>query len=235
MTLLTMIGSVSRRIGQPPPTVVIASTEETVLRLLEIAEDEGRELARYGDWKVLRREHTFATTATESQTNTHTPADLGAFIDGTIWNRTRKMPVYGPVSAAEWQAWQAQGNFPVTDTFYLRGTTWVQNPVPPAGQTIAYEYRSSYWCKSSGGTLQETWAADSDLGVLPERLMELGIIWRYKQARGMDWATDYDKYMFQVQQALAADQPRAVIDMSGGDRLTQGTPGLVVPEMNWTL
>ncbi|MGE0629986.1 MAG: hypothetical protein AB7O43_19475 [Hyphomicrobiaceae bacterium] len=234
MTLLTMISSVCRRVGQPPPVAVIAATEETVLRLLEIAEDEGRELARFGDWKVLRRTHTFLTTATESQTNTHTPADVGAYLDGTFWNRTRKMPLHGPVSAEEWHSIKAQSSAPVLDTFYLEGTTWLQQPVPPAGSTIAYGYRSSYWCKSSGGTLQETWAADTDLGVLSERLMELGIIWRYRQSRGMDWVTDYDRYMFQVQQALAADSPHDLISMSG-DRVSRGTPGLVVPEMSWDL
>ena len=232
MSLLTIIQSVCRRVGHPPPTSVFGNTDETTQRLLEIAEDEGRELARYGDWKVLRLTHTFTTTATESQTNSHTPADLGSYLDGTFWNRTRQMRLNGPVSAEEWHRLKAMSSAPSIDTFYLEGTTWLMQPVPTAGQTIAYGYRSSYWCKASGGTLQETWAADTDLGVLPERLMELGIIWRYKQARGLDWQTDYDKYSFQVQQALAADSPHGVIDMSGtsSERI-----GIVGPEFNWTL
>jgi len=234
LSLLTIIQSVCRRVGHPPPTSVIGNADETTQRLLEISEDEGRELARYGNWKVLRREHTFITTATESQTNTHTPPDMAAFIDRTIWNRTTKRRLIGPLSSEEYQNYKANVSFPMLDTFYLRGTTWLMNPVPTAGNTIAYEYRSSYWCKkASDSTLQETWLADTDLGVLPERLMELGIIWRYKQARGLDWATDYDKYGFQVQQALAADQPRGVVDMSG-DGPNYPT-GIYVPDYNWTL
>ena len=62
--------------------------------------------------------------------------------------------------------------------------------------------------------------------------MELGIIWRYRQSRNMDWQTDYDKYMFQVQQALAADSPQGIINLSSepGERM-----GISVPELNWTL
>lgn len=232
LSLLTLIQHVSTRIGQPRPTAVAASTEETVQRLLELAQDEGRELARFGDWKVLRKTHTFATTATESQTNAHTPADLGAYLDGTFWNRTRQMRLTGPLSAEEWHRIKAMTSALATDTFYLEGTTWLMQPVPPAGQTIAYGYRSSYWCKSTGGTAQEAWAADTDTGILPERLMELGIIWRYRQSRNMDWQTDYDKYMFQVQQALAADSPQGIINLSSepGERM-----GISVPELNWTL
>ena len=37
-----------------------------------------------------------------------------------------------------------------------------------------------------------------------------------------------------VQQALAADSPHDLISMSG-DRVSRGTPGLVVPEMSWDL
>ncbi len=233
MSLLTMIASVCQRIGQPTPTAVMAATDETVLRLREIAEDEGRELARFGDWKVLRKTHTFTTTATESQTNSHTPADLGSYIDGTFWNRTRKMRLNGPVTADEWHHLKALSSVPSDDTFYLEGTTWLMQPVPPAGQTIAYGYRSNQWCKSSGGTAQETWAADSDVGILPERLMELGIIWRYRQSRNMDWQTDYDKYMFQVQQALSADSPHNVVDMSGQSRGT--LRGFTLPAYDWTL
>jgi hypothetical protein len=65
--------------------------------------------------------------------------------------------------------------------------------------------------------------------------MELGIIWRYKQARGLDWQTDYDKYMYQVQQGLAQDQPRNTINMTGESMIPSGVPGLIVPEGNWNL
>lgn len=231
MSLLTMVQAAARRIGIPTPTAVASASDATVLQLLEYAQEEGRQLARYGDWQILRKEKTFTTAATETQSGT-LPTDFGGFIDGTIWNRTAHRKLYGPVSPQEWQQWKAQNAFPITDTFCIRGGSWLMNPTPTASQTVAYEYRSSYWCQTSGSVAQEAWAADSDTGLLSERLMGLGLIWRYKQGRGLDWQTDYDKYIFEVNQALGTDQPRRVIDLTD-----TGTYkfGIAAPNMSWNL
>ena len=234
MSLLTMIGSVARRVGIAPPTVVAAATDATVLQLLEFAQEEGRQLAHFGDWRVLRKEKTFTTVAAETQTDTPIPADLGAFIDGTLWNRSRREPMRGPATPQDWQAWKSNSTFPIEGVIYLRGTSLLIQPTPNAGETISYEYRSSYWCQSSGGTAQEAWAADTDTGILSERLMGLGIIWRFKQSRGMEWQPDFAKYEFEVQQALAADQPRVIVDMAYGGRRDK-FPGARPPEGYWQL
>ena len=232
MTLLSMVQAASRRIGQAPPTVVIAATDETTLRLLEIAQDEGRELARFSDWRALRTEKTFTTVATETQSGSPIPTDLDAFIEDTFWNRSARRRLIGPVSPQKWQQWKAQSTFPVTDAFTLRGALWLMQPVPAAGQTIAYEYRSKNWCQSSGGTGQSAWAVDTDTGILDERLMTLGIVWRYKQARGLDWQTDYDKYMFQLQTALDKDKPRKTISFTGDGGECYGVN---VPDGSWSI
>lgn len=234
MSLLSMMSTVARRVGIPTPTVVAAATDATVLQLLEYAQEEGRQLARYGDWRVLRKEKTFTTVAAETQTDTPIPTDLGGFISGTFWNRSRREMLWGPATAQEWQSWKAQNSFPIYGTFYLRGTSLLMNPTPNAGETCAYEYRSSYWCQSSGGTAQEYWQADTDTGILSERLMGLGVIWRFKQGRGMEWQPDFAKYEFEVNQALAADQPRRIQNMSSGSHMNK-TPGVTAPEGYWSL
>jgi hypothetical protein len=234
MSLITLVKSACRRIGVPPPNVVATATDATVMQLLELANEEGTELARYGDWKALRKEKTFTTVAQEEQTNGTLPTDWAGFIDDTLWNRARRWKLYGPVSSEEWQRWKATSTFPVTNTFYLRGTSWLMQPVTPAGDTIAYEYRSANWCQSSGGTAQSAWASDTDTGLLSERLMALGLIWRYRFSRRMEWEPDYDKYIFQVEQELAKDQPRKIIDLKQGGPPTR-VPGAVVPDGSWNL
>lgn len=234
MTLLSMVRSVASRVGIPRPNVVATATDATVLQLLEFAQQEGQELARYGDWRVLRKEKTFTTVAAETQTDTPLPTDLAGFVDGTLWNRSTRRMLIGPIEPGLWQQYKAQTTFPVLDGFTLRGTSWLMQPTPTAGQTVAYEYRSANWCQSSGGTAQSSWAADTDTGVLDERLMGLGLLWRYKQGRGLEWQTDYDKYIFEVTSALTKDQPRKIIDMAMTGPPTR-IPGVVIPEGSWNL
>lgn len=232
MTILSLVQSVCRRVGIPTPSVVVSATDDTVLRLLELAQEEGRELARFGDWRVLRKEKTFTTVAAETQTDTPIPADLGAWIDGTFWNRSANRRLVGPLTPEQWQTIKATSGPAATDSFYLRGTALLMQPVPAAGQICAYEYRSSYWCQSAGSVAQEAWAADTDTGILPERLMGMGLIWRFKQSRGLDWETDFSKYQFEINQALAADSPRSVIDMRGERTIQRGVG---VQEGSWAL
>ena len=234
MALLDMVQSAARRVGIPVPNVVATATDATVLLLLELAQEEGRQLARFGDWRVLRKEKTFTTVAAETQTDTPIPTDFAGFIDETFWNRSRREMLWGPATAQEWQSWKAQNSFPIYGTYYLRGTSLLMNPTPTAGETCAYEYRSSYWCQSSGGTAQEYWQADTDTGILSEYLMALGLVWRFKQSRGMEWQPDFAKYEFEVNQALAKDQPRRIHSMSNGSN-TNKKPGVTAPEGYWSL
>jgi hypothetical protein len=59
-----------------------------------------------------------------------------------------------------------------------------------------------------------------------------GIIWRYKQDRGLEWQSFYDKYIYNVDQALAKDKPHRIVDMKNGGPPVR-TPGLVIPEGAW--
>lgn len=234
MSLLTLIQNASTRIGQPSPSVVVSATDPTTMQLLALANEEGTELMKWGDWRALRKEKTFTSLAQETQT-AMVPTDLGAWIDETFWNRSAHRPIYGPISSQQWQAWKAFDAFPVMDVFYFRGANILMQPVPPAGETFAFEYTSNLWCQSSGGTGQSAWAADSDTGVLSERLMTLGIIWRYKQARGLNYDKDEETYRLQVSQELAQDSPRSTHSFAGGNDWWDRRPGIIVPEGNWDL
>lgn len=234
MSLLTLVQKAAGRIGIVRPNVVASATDATTRLLLELAQQEGEELARYGDWRALRKEKTFTTVAAETQTDTPIATDWAGFIDQTLWNRSARRRLYGPVDPAEWQAYKAQSTFPVTDTFTLRGALWLMQPTPAAGQMIAYEYRSANWCQSNGAVAQSAWVADTDTGILSERLMGLGLIWRYRQNRRLDWMPDHENYLNEVDADLARDRPRKILDLKNGGP-PQRVPGLVVPEGYWNV
>lgn len=234
MSLLTICQQAAPLIGVQKPLIVAAATDPTVMLLFALAQQEGEELARYGDWRVLRKEKTFTTVFAETQTDTPLPADLDAIIDQTVWNRSARRPLYGPVDAAQWQQWKAGSTFPVTDSFTLRGASWLMGPVPAAGQTISYEYRSAYWCQSSGGTAKAAWTADTDTALISERLMRLGIVWRFKKRRGLEWQSDHESYLNEVDGDLAADRPRKVIDLKNGGPPVR-YPGITVPDGTWAV
>ena len=64
MSLLTLVQSVTDRIGLARPTAVVGSNDTQIRGLLSLANQEGKDLATRFDWSVLMKEKTFTATAT---------------------------------------------------------------------------------------------------------------------------------------------------------------------------
>lgn len=215
MTLLSIIQDTCDEIGIARPTQVVASTDQQVRQLFALVKREGKELAKV-DWEVLKEEYSFVTVGQEVQTNAPVPDDLDRFIDNTFFNRTTAREIVGPITARAWQLAQAR---PVETRIYLafrkRGGQFMITPVPAAGETIAYEYVSKNWAQSSAGQPKPTFTSDDDTTFLDEELMKLGLIWRWKAAKGLPYAEDMATYERAVQQAAGEDGGATAISITG--------------------
>jgi hypothetical protein len=235
MTLLTTINRCQDWLSLPRSAVVATSTDDNVRTLLSLAQEEGKELARRCEWQAITKEKTFTSIAAVSQTGA-IPTDFDRIVNESMFNRTRKRRVVGPLTSQEWQAQLGVVASVLTDAFRIRGDAILLTPTPPAGDTYAYEYVSLNWCQTSGGTGQTAWAADTDTGILSEDLMGLGIRWRFKKSRGLDYAEDFRTYQMEVNQAIARDGGKRTIDMSGdADRLFDTARYPATPDGNWSL
>lgn len=234
-SLLVIAQDAADQIGLARPSTVIGNTADEVAQIIRFANQEGIELAGRGPWQVLTKEQTFTTVAAEIQTSA-IPSNFGRFIHETFWNRTRKRPLYGPVSAQEWQNLQAWSSNPMRDTFRQRGGDILITPTPTAGDTIAYEYVSKNWLTNDAGdTARSKWAADNDIPILDAELIKLGIVWRYRQSRGLPYEDDLAFYNAQVEDALREDGPRRTLSMASPSPYGGRRPGIVVPEGSWSL
>lgn len=234
MTLLTMVNEAQGLLSSPRSNVVVASTDLNVRLLTSIANQEGRELARRYAWESLITEKTFTSVAAAIQTNA-VSSDYDHIVNHTMFNRSQNRRVTGPLSAQEWQAQQALSASLLTDAFRIQGGDILITPTPDAGDTYAYEYLSKNFCQSSGGAGQSAWTADSDTGVLDETLMVLGLIWRFRKARGRDYAEEFNTYEKEVDQAIMRDGGRRALNYAVDDSLQNHTRPPLVIEGSWNL
>lgn len=240
MTLLTMTQAAARLIGINAPSTVIGNTDPQVAELLACANEEGEDLQRRGTWQALVAVQTFTAVTTTASGGGYAiqtgamPTAFDRFMQETLWNRTRKRPAYGPVTAQEWENLIAWTSSPVVDTWRYFGNQIAITPVPASGDLFAFEYVSKYWCQGSGGSGQDEWLADSDSGVLDENIMKLGIVWRFKQKKGLPFMADYDKWDARCKQSLTQDMPQRTINF--GDAYSTGRrPGIAVPDGSWNI
>jgi hypothetical protein len=209
MSLLQMVKDACDELSLPRPNVVANSTDPQVRQLFRLANVEGRNLAKRHNWQVLTSEHTFTTTATAVQlTASALPTDFNWIIPETMWNRSSRRRVYGPIDNQEWQGIKGSSVNSVDPAFRIKGNTILLTPNPTTGHSIYYEYVSKNWCQSSGGTAQAAWAADTDTGRLDEFLMTLGIVWRFRKAKKLNFADEFAVYEREVTDAIIRDGSR---------------------------
>lgn len=233
MTCLTIIQNVARiLLPQNSVGAVVASTDPQIKQLLGLLNQEGQSLADATDWQALQTEATFTTVAAETQGALATIAPGCKFIiNDTIWNRDLRMPVFGPDSPQLWQQQKAMYYAGPWNQYRIRGGNILFVPTPTAGQTCAFEYASRNWVTVAAGGTQSYFTADADTALLDEQLMELGLIWRWKQVKGLDFEADYQKYASRVYDAKARDSSGAVLNLAGNQN---DFPAIViVPAGNW--
>lgn len=232
MSLLTLIQNAADRIGVVRPSTVISSSDPQVVRLLGMAQQEGKALAERHDWQVLTKESTFTATATETQSSV-LPSAFDRFVDQTFYNRSKMRPVLGPVTAQDWQQIKATVSVTVVEAFRQRGssTDLLFTPTPTVGDSYAFEYISKNWCAKADATEQSAWALDTDTGILDEELMTLGVVWRFKAAQGLDYSEEFRNYELMFAQRTSRDGGKPRIRVGFGGALS----GLIVQEGSWNL
>jgi hypothetical protein len=217
LSLLSIIADATDLLSLPRPTEVATSTDQQVRQLFALANEEGRELAGSFDWQVLREQHTFVTAGTAVQTSA-VPGDWDRFISNSFFNRTTQRTVLGPITPQQWQSIQAQPQLNrVFLAFIQRHGQFLITPVPTPNETIAYEYVTKNWAKSSGGVPQDRFIIDSDESYLDEWLITLGVRWRFLKSKGLEYAQDLQTYNFELSQKQARDGGNTELSTTGSD------------------
>jgi hypothetical protein len=233
MSLLTIIQDTTDRLGIIRPSSVVGSSDPQVRQLLALANQEGKELARRHTWTALINETTFTATATAAQSGA-IPSDYDRMIAGSFWNRTQDRQVRGPVSAQLWQRLQTGLTTLADDAFRIRGSSLLMTPTPTAGDSMAFEYVSVYWCSNAdGSTERAAWAADDDVGLLNEELMGLGVVWRFLRAKGFDYSEPFRTYEEQVVRLAAEDGVMETLSMGGYAETGVYDPSMA--EASWSI
>lgn len=210
MTLLTIAQAVADEIKDTRPTSVVNNADPTVQMYLRLANRVGKQLMKKVPWQVLRKEKTFTALSTETQTSI-LPSDFDRFVPETFWDRTNKRLMIGPISGTKWQSLKAIQYASANRQFVLRGSAILVIPTFDGGESLAFEYVSTQWCESSGGTAQTAFAADTDVSLIDEELIVRGMKFCYLTDEGLPNGAALQDFMDYFEDVVANDQPTVPI------------------------
>ena len=224
-------------IGMREPVALVGSRDSDERALLALIDRAGQTMSRMRNtwsagWTALTREHEFQTA--DGVEEYALPADFESLIDGTVWNRTVYREARGVLSPQQWQA--AKGGLletvSIAPLYRLRRSStggraiWL-DPTPSAVEDVVFEYASTHWLHAANntGTTRRQVAADTDVSFFDDDLLEMSLIWRFKQSRGLSWAVEIAEYESEVARRMAAD--------AGSRSITLGRGGRRGNRLNW--
>ena len=214
------------------PTAIFSSNDDGFIQLAALMNEGLDDLTTRHTWGVLQQEALVTSVAAESQglIPTLCPAGYLNIVRNQIWDRTTNLALNGPVSSTQWQAMHASASGGPLYNWRIRQNALLVYPVMPAGHTLAFEYASNYAVQSSTGVAQAAFIADTDIFLLPDRLMAAWLRWRWKAEKGLMYTEEFRLYETLVAQAASTDNEGRVLDL---DVSEHSGPGLFVPSGTW--
>lgn len=234
MSLLTIVQNVSRRLGLDIPPAVVGTTDPAVYQLQGLLEEIGTKLVADYNWQALRKATNWTAVAGADQGTlaSRTGPGYKAVVAGTFWDFTLRRPIFGPISDQDWQMLQAfQPGGPLYQ-YRISGNRVQINPPMPVGDSLGWIWESEWWVADLNGVATgQTFTADSDIALLPENMLEVGLQARWNQEKGLPYAELQRDFQTMVDSNKAKDGTKQTLSL---DRPSQRlVPGIFVPAGNW--
>lgn len=220
MTLLTAVNRAQRRLSLAVTATIIADGQEAQNLLYELANIEAEEVlerAEY-DFPALKRTQSFTASLASLQASGK-PSNFRRAMPDTFWNATQDKRIAGPLTDIEWATLNGQPVVTVNTNYAMfRYDGLHLYPAPTVADTITYEYLiNTPVLNFDGVTYQSTFANDSDTYLLGDRLLVLGLVWRYKADKGRDYAEDLKSYEMALAAACVAARGSRAVSVAAPD------------------
>jgi hypothetical protein len=149
-----ILNRVGVEVGLDPVNDPYSTTDKSYVQMRYLLNVAGEELCQAYEWGDLVEEHSIQTQATDSG-DYDLPADFLYMINQTGWERAESVPLYGPLSAQDWQ--YLLGRDLVSHTIYAsfrlkEGKFSIFPQPPPDGLDIHFEYIRRNWVLEAGTT-----------------------------------------------------------------------------------
>lgn len=235
-TLLQIVQEFCIRTGLPKPQSVMTSQDDQLLQIAGLANEVCSDIVRRPSWQALQFETVFQSVAGTDQgaIASLAPNAFLKILNETIFDRTRRLPVFGPRSPQTWQGLKA---LPMSGPFYqyrIQGNHLHILPAMPEGHTMAFEYVSQGVVLDAKNLLmpyKKYFEADGDSFLLDENLLLLGLRWRWKEEKGLPYMESFRLYESALAEASGADASKPALNM--GDCASALQPGIFIPAGNW--
>lgn len=213
MTVLSACQQAAVKLNQTVPTSIFSSTDSLAAELALAANEAAEAILGGYDWQKLR---TLATFTGDGATEAFSmPADYKrmlkkAKVHSTTWQNALF------VAATDEDDWLYTKDIGITGTpgkYIILGGQFQIFPAMPVGETARFYYISNLTISASGSTTltKTAFTADSDGFFIDEKLLRLGIVWRWRANKRMEYAEDLSNFEIAMAEEYGSDKGSKIL------------------------
>lgn len=229
MSFLTAAQQATAILVKRRPPSFFSSSGEMESQICAIANDFIRDLVKGKDWRVLTKLQTMVGDGIVAGFDM--PEDYDHMPKGMmVHNKDWLTWTYTPAKTLdEWLYYINGQPLPAPGAWIILGGQMQFSPPVAAGTTAQFYYISKNIVRNDQGVAQAEFSADSDTMLLDEKLLTLGLIWRWKAIDGLDYAEDLRNYEIYLSN-ISGDDKGSTIGVNAGGRWRAGMGiGLAYP------
>jgi hypothetical protein len=143
------------------------------------------------------------------------PSDYESLVPRTMWDKSKHWEMLGPEDAQQWE-WLLSGYISTGPRIRWRllGAYFQIWPGMSTAEYLGFEYRSKGWAQAADGTVKNSFTADTDTCIYPDRLMVNATKLKYFEAKGFDTTAMYRNYAMELEAAKALDMSSANLSLA---------------------
>lgn len=218
MAILPAMQSAAIRVMGQRPTAFFGSSNQFELEIADMVNEVAIDVAKYQDWQGLTE---FATIAGDGTTDAFAlPADYDRMLKTTriddavswFWGYERVTDL------SDFAQFRVSGWGVLPGVWALYGNEIQFAPAPT--QTATYPYVSANYAIDAGTQAgKPAFTSDTDTFVLPERLLTLGLVWRWRENKKLDASGDQEAFVKALDEYGASDKGARVYRSNSRRRL----------------
>lgn len=228
MAILAALQSASIRLLGQKPATFFGADNGLAMELTDLANEVAGDVAKYQDWQALQRVGSVA--ANGSATEFDLPADYDRMmINSDVQGRT------------SW-AWGYFAYSDINQFLYDEGRGWQSSPggwiisgnkirfSPAPSSEAIFPYITKNWARPSSGPDQPAFSNDADSFLLPERLLTLGLVWRWRENKKLDASGDQEAFIKALEEYASSDRGSRIVRKGYSRRLNNTSlpyPGIM--------
>lgn len=212
MTILSAMQSASIRLKGEKPAVFFTSSDTFELEIVDLINEVAADICKYHDWQGLTK---IASFNGDGKTEVFPfPADYDRQllysvvqdINHWMWGYTHVTDLNTFLA----QRYMTFGTNPGIWTIYDNSMHFI--PAPSNGNNATYPYISLNYSSDASNVKKPSFDADTDDFVIRggERLLTLGLIWRWRENKKLDYTGDQEAFTMALEQLAARDKGSSV-------------------------